>query len=72
MKQENNNRTETRVNGGWSLIELVVVLAIIAILTAIITPMINSYVDRARNNTVQNDIRNIAAAILSFNTDTRA
>lgn len=51
--------------------ELVVVLAIIAILASIITPMINSYIDRARVNTARNDIRNIAAAIISFNTDTR-
>ena len=71
MRQE-NNRHETRRNGGWSLMELVVVLAIIAILAAIITPMINSYVDRARLSSARNDVRNIAAAIISFNTDTRA
>ena len=52
--------------------EMVVVLAIIAILAAIITPMITSYVDRARVNAARNDVRNIAAAIISFNTDTRA
>ena len=71
MRNENNNRTETRVNGGWSLMELVVVLAIIAILAAIITPMINSYVDRARASSARNDVRNIATAVISFNTDTR-
>ncbi len=60
-----------RANGGWSLMELVVVLAIIAILASIITPMITSYIDRARINTARNDVRNIAAAIISFNTDTR-
>ena len=58
-------------NRGWSLMELVVVLAIISILAAIITPMINSYVDRARINSARNDVRNMAAAIISFNTDTR-
>ena len=34
--------------------------------------MINSYVDRARTSSARNDVRNIAAAIISFNTDTRA
>ena len=58
-------------NRGFSLIEMVVVLAIIAILAAIITPMIISYVDRARINSARNDVRNIAAAVISFNTDTR-
>lgn len=62
---------QTFGNRGWSLMELVVVLAIIAILAAIITPMINSYVDRARINSARNDVRNLAAAIISFNTDTK-
>ena len=62
---------QTYGNRGWSLMELVVVLAIIAILAAIITPMINSYVDRARINSARNDVRNLAAAIISFNTDTK-
>ena len=67
-----NNKTETKRNGGWSLMELVVVLAIIAILAAIITPMINSYVDRARSTSARNDVRNIATAVISFNSDTKA
>ena len=50
---------------------MLVVLAIIAILAAIITPMISSYIDRARVNGARNDVRNIAAAIISFNGDTR-
>ena len=41
MRQE-HNRQETRENGGWSLMELVVVLAIIAILAAIIQPILAS------------------------------
>ncbi len=65
-------RKETDGIGGWSLMELVVVLAIIAILAAIITPMITSYVDRARISSARNDVRNIGAAIISFNSDTRS
>ena len=58
-------------NRGMSLIEMVVVLAIIAILAAIITPLTIGYVDRARINAARTDVRNIAAAVISFNTDTR-
>jgi type II secretory pathway pseudopilin PulG len=51
--------------------EMVVVLAVIAILAAILTPIINSYVERARLNGARSDVKNIAAAIVQFNTDTK-
>src|SRR2546421_3190121 len=54
---------------GFTLLELVVVLAVIAILAAILTPMINGYVDRARNSAAISDMKNIAAAVTQFNTD---
>jgi prepilin-type N-terminal cleavage/methylation domain-containing protein len=55
---------------GTSLMEMVVVIAVIAILASILTPMVNGYVDRARYTAAQNDVRNIAAAIVQFNADT--
>jgi prepilin-type N-terminal cleavage/methylation domain-containing protein len=56
---------------GFSMMELVVVLAVIAILATLITPIITSYVDRARVNKARSDTRNIAAALLQFNNDTK-
>src|SRR6266853_225769 len=56
---------------GFTLIEMVVVLAVIAILAAILTPIVTSYVERARVNTATNDVKNIAAAVIQFNTDTK-
>jgi type II secretory pathway pseudopilin PulG len=53
------------------MIEMVVVLAVIAILAAILTPIITSYVDRARVNAATNDVKNITAAIIQYNTDTK-
>ena len=53
------------------MIEMVVVLAVIAILAAILTPIVTSYVDRARNDSAQNDVKKIAAALVQFNTDTK-
>src|SRR5688572_26149559 len=68
MKLAMNNAKDNR---GFTLMEMVVVLAVIAILAAILTPIINSYIDRARFNSAQSDVKNIAAAIVQFNTDTR-
>jgi prepilin-type N-terminal cleavage/methylation domain-containing protein len=60
-----------KASRGFTLIEMVVVLAVIAILAAVLTPIINSYVERARVNTATSDTKNIAAAILQFNSDTK-
>jgi prepilin-type N-terminal cleavage/methylation domain-containing protein len=56
---------------GFTMIEMVVVLAVIAILAAILTPIVTSYVERARMDAAQKDIKNIAAAFVQFNTDTK-
>jgi len=56
---------------GFTMIEMVVVLAVIAILAAILTPIVTSYVDRARNDSAQSDVKKIAAALVQFNTDTK-
>lgn len=56
---------------GVTMIEMVVVLAIIAILAAILTPMITGYVDRARLNAAKSDLNNIAAAATQFATDAK-
>ena len=53
------------------MMELVVVLAVIAILATLITPIITSYVDKAKIEKAQNDVRNIATALLQYNTDTK-
>jgi prepilin-type N-terminal cleavage/methylation domain-containing protein len=56
---------------GFTLIEMVVVLAVIAILAAMLTPIVTSYIDRARINSAASDVKKIAGAIVQFNTDTR-
>jgi prepilin-type N-terminal cleavage/methylation domain-containing protein len=56
---------------GFTLIEMVVVLAVIAILAAILTPMVTSYVQSSRLSAAKNDLKNIAAAVVQFNTDTK-
>jgi prepilin-type N-terminal cleavage/methylation domain-containing protein len=56
---------------GFSMMELVVVLAVIAILATLITPIITSYVDKAKINKATNDVRNLATALNQFNNDTK-
>jgi prepilin-type N-terminal cleavage/methylation domain-containing protein len=68
LKREQSMKKEPR---GFTLIEMVVVLAVIAILAAVLTPIITSYVERARINAANSDVKNIAAAILQFDTDTK-
>jgi prepilin-type N-terminal cleavage/methylation domain-containing protein len=64
----NNKKQESQ---GFTLLEMVVVLAVIAILAAILTPIITSYVERARLNAARNDLKNIAASVVQYNTDTK-
>src|SRR5437773_3280961 len=54
---------------GFTVLEMVVVLAIIAVMAAILTPLITSYVDKARHNAAVSDLQNIGSAITQFNTD---
>jgi prepilin-type N-terminal cleavage/methylation domain-containing protein len=57
---------------GFSMMELVVVLAVIAILATLITPIITSYVDKAKITKAQGDVRNLATALNQFSSDTRS
>jgi len=54
---------------GFTLIEIVVVLAIIAAIAAILTPMLFDYLKESRVGRAKADVRNIAAAIANFNRD---
>lgn len=57
-------KTKLRKNGGFTLIEMLIVVAIIAILIAISLPMINSALERARNATDAANVRAAKAAAL--------
>jgi general secretion pathway protein G len=55
---------------GFTLMEIVVVLAVIAILGALLTPLILTYVEDGRRQQAQNDVQMIATAIAAFLKDT--
>ena len=56
---------------GFTLIEVIVILAVIAILAAVLTPMIIGYIADARISAAKSDVKTIAAAVQAFNKDMR-
>jgi len=54
---------------GFTLIEVIVILAVIAILAAVLTPMIIGYISDARKSAAQSDVKIIATAVQAFNRD---
>ncbi len=59
-----------RKEKGFTLIEIVVVLAIIAVIAAFLTPMLFEYLKESKVSRAKADTRAIAAAITNFNRDT--
>jgi prepilin-type N-terminal cleavage/methylation domain-containing protein len=55
---------------GFTLMEMVVTLAIIGFLAAILTPLVNKYIDDARSTRAAQEAQTIATGILNFNKDT--
>lgn len=62
--------TKTRRNdAGFTLIELVIVMAIIAVLTAIAVPMFSKSVNRAKEAALKEDLMTMRQAIDSYTVD---
>jgi prepilin-type N-terminal cleavage/methylation domain-containing protein len=66
--RRNDNRSRHR--SGFTLIEIMVVVAILAILSAALTPLVIKYVNDGRRARTLSDSQSIGQAILAFNLDT--
>lgn len=66
MKKENMN------NKGFSLVELIIVIAIMAILIVVLAPQYLKYVERSRNSTDMQNVTTIKTAIETYAADPQA
>lgn len=64
------NRASSLKQQGFTLIEIIVILAVISILVAILTPTVLKYIDEARSDRAQSDVTNISAMINDLIKDT--
>ncbi len=62
-------RTRHGARAGFTLIEVIVVLAVVASLAAILTPMVVRYVEDARTSRARSDTKVIGAAVNQFYRD---
>ncbi len=59
-----------RTNKGFTLLELLVVVSILATMAGIGVRAIGGYIERAREDLVNTEMKNIGEAIVKFNSDT--
>ena len=62
-------RLQRRTQGGFTLIEIMVVVVILGILAALVVPQVMSRPDRAKVTVAKGDIKAIAAALDMYKLD---
>ena len=68
-RSSGNFRGQLRGRGGFSLIEVMVVVVIIALLAGVVGLSVSGFTDRGRQTKAKADLANIASAIKSYYAD---
>lgn len=63
-------KSNLTANKGFTLIEIIVILAVISILVAILTPTVLKYIDEARDDRAKEDVKSISAMLNDLIKDT--
>ena len=66
----NRNGIRRRLSGGFTLVELMIVVVILGLLATVIMPRMLGRTEQARRMKAKVDIRNIESALALFKTDT--
>ena len=61
------NLTKMKKKKGFTLIELMAVIAIIAILAAVLVPTVSGYITRSKKTAIITQVRNAVGAMETFN-----
>jgi len=67
---ENNHSGQFSRSKGFTLVEIIVILAVISILVAILTPTVLKYIDEARDDRAKEDVKSISAMLNDLIKDT--
>lgn len=62
-------RTPAPRQGGFTLVEVIVVLSVVLLLTGIAVPMLSGYMEDGRRARAESEVKVIAAAMMSMNKD---
>ena len=72
MKTTNHNSTQNQHDDGFTLVELLVVLAIIGLVATLVAPRVLNYLGSARVSTTQAQMNNIGSALELYYLDAGA
>ncbi len=70
LKPASSNRSRSRTNAAFTLIELLIVLVILGVLAAIVVPKFSGRTEQARQTAAQSQISTFGTALDSFEVDT--